>query len=122
MSVALRMWVAAVALSALAAACSTGPQTGEGTAPQAVTSPAVECGNHLRMGLTMTDQTRSVLAQVATFTSAVKPAPSWEVAAFRKIVTQFSSVAATRGKDAALQQPSFNYSALLRLCSQSASR
>ncbi len=122
MNVVFRMRVAAVALAALAAACSSGTQTGSANARQAVASPVVQCGNHLRMGLTMTDPSQPVQTQVATFTQAVKPAPSWEVAAFRNIVTEFSSVVASSGKRAALQQPSFSYSALLRQCGQSASQ
>jgi hypothetical protein len=71
------------------------------------------------MGLIMTDPKQPVPNQVVTFTRAVRPAPTWEVTAFQHVVTQFSSVVASHGKQQALQQPSFGYPALLRLCTQS---
>jgi hypothetical protein len=138
--------VAGVALTALVAGCSTdtgghaahsaahspsapaasaasgqrGPKTGSDTARPEVALPVVQCGNHLRMALIMTDPAQPVQAQVATFTTAAEPAPPWEVAAFRNVVTRFSSVVAKNGRHAALQRPAFAYPALLQLCSQSA--
>ena len=67
----------------------------------------------------MTDTAQPVQAQVATFTTAAGPAPPWEVAAFRNVVTRFSSVVAKNGRHAALHRPAFAYSALRQLCSQS---
>jgi hypothetical protein len=86
----------------------------------AVASPVVQCGNHLRMGLIMTNPKQPVHTQVVTFTQAVRPAPSWEVTAFQNVVTRFSSIVASHGEKEALRQPAFAYPALLRLCTQSA--
>jgi hypothetical protein len=86
----------------------------------AVASPVVQCGNHLRMGLIMTNPKQPVRTQVVTFSRAVRPAPSWEITAFQNVVTRFSSIVASHGEKQALQQPVFAYPALLRLCTQSA--
>jgi hypothetical protein len=145
-NVTVGLRVAAVSLIALVAGCSTdtgghaapsavhspsaraasatsgrhGHQTGLATAGPAATSPAVQCANHLKMALIMTDPAQPVRAQVATFTAGTGLAPPWEVAAFQNVVTRFSSVVAKNGRHAALQRPAFGYSALLQLCSQSA--
>jgi hypothetical protein len=95
-------------------------KTGPSAARAKVASPVVQCGNHLRMGLIMTNSTQPVAAQVVTFSRAVHPAPSWEVMAFQNVVTEFSSVVAGHGKQEALQRPAFAYPALLRVCTQSA--
>ena len=86
----------------------------------AVASPVVQCGNHLRMGLIMTNPKQPVRTQVVTFSRAVRPAPSWEITAFQNVVTRFSSMVASHGEKQALQQPAFTYPALVRLCTQSA--
>jgi hypothetical protein len=101
------------------------PPTGQSKAKSSparpvVASPVVQCGNHLRMGLIMTDPKQPVPTQVVTFSRAVRPAPSWEITAFQNVVTQFSSTVASHGEKAALQQPAFAYPALLRVCTQSA--
>jgi hypothetical protein len=91
-----------------------------GSARPAVASPVVQCGNHLRMGLTMTNPKQPVRTQVVTFSRAVRPAPAWEITAFQDVVTRFSTTVASHGEKQALQQPAFAYPALLRLCTQSA--
>jgi hypothetical protein len=68
----------------------------------------------------MTDTKQPVRSQVVSFSRAVQPAPSWEIAAFQDVVTRFSSTVASHGEKQALQQPGFAYPALLHLCSQSA--
>ena len=148
MNVPVGIRVAAVALTALVAGCSTdtgghaapsaahsaahspsapaasaasgkrGPKKGSDTERSEVASPVVQCGNHLRMALIMTDTTQPVQAQVATFTADAGPAPPWEIAVFRDVATRFSSAVARNGKRAALQQPAFTYTALLHLCGQ----
>ena len=105
MNVPVGIRVAAVALTALVAGCSTdtgghaapsaahsaahspsapaasaasgkrGPKKGSDTERSEVASPVVQCGNHLRMALIMTDTTQPVQAQVATFTADAGPAP-----------------------------------------------